>query len=156
MQLQKRTKAYNNNIMLKIIILLLVVAILVFRAVWIMYNNRNIGFLLISFFIIATAFHYSYAIVPGAANHNGGGALGPDVRITVSILLLFLLLPFTKFKKLSFKKNIWVNVILLFILISIFNPYNHSPVSTAAFIVFFFSQIILFENIFTVFFRESN
>lgn len=141
--------------MLKIIILLLVIAILLFRAVGIMYARKSADFLLISFFIIATAFQYSFVIIPGAKNYNGGGAIGPDIRITVAILLLLILLPFFKRKIYSFKKIRWIVVIFFFIVLSFVNPNNHSPIPSLAFVVFFFSHILLFEFFYSSLSREQ-
>ena len=131
--------------MLKIVILLLVIAFLVFRALWIMYIKKSADFLLISFFLIATAFQYSFVIIPGAKDHNGGGTLGPDVRITVALILLILVVLFFRKKEFSFKKNRWIIFIYFFIVLSFLNPFNHSPVPTLAFVVFFLSHILLFE-----------
>ncbi len=131
--------------MLKIVILLLIVGILVVRGLWIMYNNKSVDFLLLSFFLIATAFQYSFVIVEGAKNYNGGGTLGPDIRITVAIILLFFILPYFKRRLNSFKKNKWVNVIYLFCALSFINPFDNSYIPTLAFVVFFVSHIFLFE-----------
>ncbi len=141
--------------MLKIIILLLIIGILVVRGLWIMYNNRNVNFLLLSFFLVATAFQYSFIIITGAKNYNGGGTLGPDVRITVAIILLFIVLPYFKSKFDSFKKNKWVNVIYLLCAISFINPYNISYISTLTFVVFFVSHIFLFEFFYSFLNKEQ-
>ena len=141
--------------MLKIVILLLVIAFLVFRALWIMFIHKSADFLLISFFIIATAFQYSFVIIPGAKDHNGGGTLGPDVRVTVALILLILVVLFFRRKEFSFKKNRWVIFTYFFIVLSFINPFNHSPIPTIAFVVFFLSHIFLFEFFYGFLTREQ-
>lgn len=141
--------------MFKIVILILVSALIIFRALCIMYSKRNANFLLVSFFIIVTAFQYSYAIIVGAKDHNGGGTIGPDVRVTVALILLFLLLPFWKFKQINFTKNRWVNIVFLFIALSFINPNNHSFIPSLAFVVFFASHILLFEVFLSLLIRNE-
>lgn len=145
----------HNSDSVKIFILLLITALLAARALWILYNKRDANFLIISFFIIATAFQYNVAIVHGGTSYIGGGTLSPDIRLTVTIIMDVILIHFMKFKKENFKKLRWVGIVLLFCLISFVNPFDKSPVATAAFVVFFLSHILLFEMFFSFMSRSE-
>jgi len=145
----------HNSDFVKIFILLLVTVLLIARALWAMYNKKDANFLLISFFIISTAFQYNVAIIHGGKSYIGGGTLSPDIRLTVAIILVLVLIHFIKFKKTNFKGNRWVNIVFLFALISFLNPYDKSPVPTMAFVVFFASHILLFELFYSFMSREQ-
>lgn len=108
-------------------------------------DNKRPHFLLVSFFLIATAFQYSFVIIQGDKTFNGGGTLGPDIRITVALILTVLISPFIKIRKNVDNKSYWVKTVGFFILIALLNPFNHSFIPTLAFIIFFLTHIILFE-----------
>lgn len=133
--------------MIKFLILTVLIAFFLVRGEWKRQLKSNGRFLWISFYLCFSAFQYSQIILRGAPDYNGGGTLGPDMRISMTIVLLFLMSLLVRPNWGYIKGQKWVLWFVFFIGLSLINPNNSNRIATLGFGLFFISHICLFVYI---------
>jgi O-antigen ligase len=135
----------------KFIFLAILIVFQISRAIYLKVNNKDIKSLWVSFFIICIPFAFEKLLESYDKKINTG-TLGAAFKITIPLVLVFLLAPLVNWKKfkVSFKANEWISIVFILILFSLLNPYNYLPKATLYFALFFLSHIALFHIFFNI------
>jgi O-antigen ligase len=138
-------------------------------------GNFDTQYLLVSLFVIAAPFNFEWPIeklITGKAFQTydldylsttralpGFGTFGSAVSINAAFLIsvLLILCGYYKLKKDTFtlKKDLWLYVLLVFCVITYFNPYNLIPVSIFPVVAYIVQFVFLFKLLESNFTRET-
>lgn len=132
------------------VLLGLIIAFYLCRAMVQMLKGNSVKPLLVSFFIFTAPFEIIKDITAGKTGELAG-TLPSNFQFNVPVVLLILVfLFFFRYKvKFTFSYTNWVTLFSILLLISLINPYNLRPSATLAFGLFFFSHILLFQLIYS-------
>lgn len=129
--------------MYKYQILFFIIVFQLFRALY-AKNNKGFKYLLLSFFIITIPFEFTWTVISGSYK-TIAGTLGTNLNVTIPLLLVILLFPFSKYKiksKIKFSK--WFRFTVILLIISLINPYNSAKFATVIFAFFLLSHFLFF------------
>lgn len=125
-----------------LIIIAVIVAFQTARGLFVYLKGRDITYLWVSFYLITTPLTFS-KVIGNEADIAATGTLPASFRFTIPLLLAALLVFKSNFKnvfKFSFKN--WMVITSLFIIISVFNPYNEDYAASISYGIFFVSNIL--------------
>jgi O-antigen ligase len=133
--------------MFKIISIVFIFLIYLFRYVPSNLENKNTNYLFVSLFVVSIPFQINFPIWEFGI-HSLGGTLGNKLYVFFPFIFYFVCLFFLKRRhnyRLQLNKDKWILFIFMLIVISFLNTQNQTKSGTIIFFVFFFSHILLFD-----------
>ena len=138
-------------------------------------GNFDTNYLFISLFVIAAPFNFEWPLkklIAGKAFETydldylsdlrilpGFGTFGSSININISLIIIAILILFGfykfNFKSFTFKENKWLYVLLVFCVISYFNPYNIIPISIFPLLAYLLQFFLLFKFIASNFSKDT-